>query len=81
MCSLIKKLYINLKIFFFDNIIKSNNNKMVKIFLKIKLHEKCILCSFFFLQKRYYKIFFKIMISFNFLKALSSKIVIIHIYI
>ena len=35
--------------------------------------------TFFFLQKRYYKIFLKIMISFKFLKALSSKIVIIYI--
>ena len=55
-----KITYKFLKIFFFDNIIKSNKKK-VKIFLKIKLHGKCILC--------------------NFLKALSSKIVIIYIYI
>jgi len=32
--------------------------------------------SSFFSKKRYYKIFFKIMASFKFLKALSSKIVI-----
>ena len=30
-----------------NNIIKSNK-KIVKIFLKIKLHGKCILCNFFF---------------------------------
>ena len=47
------------------------------MFLKIKLHGKCILCKFFFEKKRrYYKIFLKIMESFKFLKALSSKIVI-----
>ena len=34
---------------------------------------------FFFLQIIYYKIFLKIMISFKFLKALNSKIVIIYI--
>ena len=37
--------------------------------------------TFFFLQIIYYKIFLKIMISFKFPKALSSKIVIIYIYI
>ena len=52
---------------------------MVKIFFKIKLHGNCILCNFFFWQKRYYKIFLKIVIYFKFLKALSSKIVIIYI--
>ena len=33
----------------------------------------------FFLAKKYYKIFLKIMIYFKFLNALSSKIVIIYI--
>ena len=37
--------------------------------------------TFFLLQKRYYEIFLKIMISFKFPKALSSKIAIIYIYI
>ena len=34
-------------------------NKIVKIFLKIKLHGKCILCKFFFFAKRYIIKYFK----------------------
>ena len=52
MHGLIKKLYINLKKIYFL-IIQPNliTNIIVIIFLKIKLHGKCILCKFFFLQK------------------------------